>query len=107
MVMMIFNGDGVWYLPCYFTIYYASGATLGGALKLESGYGDVRPWRPRFHTSPVVRKGLIQAKVSGHKTPFWENVEISASTVSIFAQILAHKPPNLEIFSSQAPLFQR
>ena len=46
-------------------------------------------------------------------TPFWENLEILASTASIFAQILAHKPqlwkfsahkpPNLEIFSSQAP----
>ena len=37
--------------------------------------------------------------------PFWENLEILASTASIFTQILAHKPPNLEIFSSQAPKF--
>ena len=37
-----------------------------------------------------------------HKTPFWE---ILALTASIFTQILAHKPPNLEIFSSQAPKF--
>ena len=42
---------------------------------------------------------------SVHKTPFWENLEISASTASIFTQILAHKPPNSEIFSSQAPKF--
>ena len=28
-----------------------------------------------------------------------------ASAASIFTQILAHKPPNLEIFSSQAPKF--
>ena len=45
----------------------------------------------------------FQAKESVHKTPFWENLEILASTASIFTQILAHKPPNLEIFSSQAP----
>ena len=47
----------------------------------------------------------FQAKESVHKTPFWENLEILASTASIFTQILAHKPPNLEIFSSQAPKF--
>ena len=38
-------------------------------------------------------------------TPFWENLEILASTALIFTQILAHKSPNLEIFSSQAPKF--
>ena len=47
----------------------------------------------------------IQAKESFHKAPFRENLEILASTASIFTQILAHKPPNLEIFSSQAPKF--
>ena len=36
---------------------------------------------------------------------FWENLEILACTASIFTQILAHKPPNLKIFSSQAPKF--
>ena len=45
----------------------------------------------------------FQAKGSVHKTPFWENLEILASTASIFAQVLALKPLNLEIFSSQAP----
>ena len=39
------------------------------------------------------------------RSPFWENLEILASTAPIFTQILAHKPPNLEIFSSQAPKF--
>ena len=47
----------------------------------------------------------FQAKKSVHKTLFWENLEILASTVSIFTQNLAHKPPNLEIFSSEAPKF--
>ena len=32
-------------------------------------------------------------------------MEILASAASIFTQILAHKPPTLEIFSSQAPTF--
>ena len=32
-------------------------------------------------------------------------MEILASTASIFTQILAHKPQNLKIFSSQAPKF--
>ena len=45
----------------------------------------------------------FQAKESVHKTPFWENLEILASTASVFAQILALKLPRLEIFSSQAP----
>ena len=47
----------------------------------------------------------FQAKESVHKTPFWENLEILASTASIFAQILALKPPNWEIFSSPVPKF--
>ena len=47
----------------------------------------------------------FQAKGSVHKTPFWENLWILATTASIFAQISAHKPQNLEIFSSQAPKF--
>ena len=66
------------------------------------------PWGPPFHTSrsPAVRKGPIQAKESVHKTPFWENLEILASTASIFTQILALKPPNWESFSSEAPLFR-
>ena len=57
----------------------------------------------------------FKQKKSVHKTHFWENLEILASTASIFTQILAHKPkiwkfsahkpPNLEIFRSQAPKF--
>ena len=77
---------------------------LGGGTDLERGYGDVRPWRSFFHASQFARVPF-QAKESVHKTPFWENLEILASTASIFTQILGHKPPNLEIFSSQAPKF--
>ena len=77
-----------------------------GGTDLERGYGDVQPWRPPFPASPVVYKGPISnIQVSVHKTPFWENLEILAFTALIFAQILALKPPNFEIFSSQAPKF--
>ena len=63
------------------------------------------PEDPLFtHLLPLARVPF-HAKESVHKTPFWENLEILASTASIFTQILAHKPPNLEIFSSQAPKF--
>ena len=75
----------------------------GGSTDLERGYGDVRPWRPPFHASPVVRRVPFQAKLSVYKTPFWENLEILASTASIIAQILAHKPPNLWTLSAHKP----
>ena len=61
------------------------------------------PEDPLFMPLLPLARVLFQAKESVHKTPFWENLEILASTASIFTQILAHKPPNLEIFSSQAP----
>ena len=77
----------------------------GGGTDLERGYGDVRPWRPLFTPLLPLVRVPFQAKESGHKTPFWENLEIFTCTASIFTQILAHKPPNLEIFSSQAPRF--
>ena len=80
----------------------------GGGTDLERGYGDVRPWRAPFHASLVVRKSHFKQKSQFTRPPFEkiENFEILASTASIFTQILAHKPPNLEIFSSQqAPNF--
>ena len=77
----------------------------GGGTDLERGYGDVRPWRPPFHASPAARKGPISSERVSSQDPFWENLEILASAASIFTQILAHKPLNLEIFSSQAPKF--
>ena len=82
----------------------------------RKGVWVVRPWRPPFHASPVVRKGPISSKRVSSQEPLLRNLEILASTASIFTQNLAHKPPNLEtsahkaqiweIFSSQAP-FQR
>ena len=61
------------------------------------------PEDPLFTPLLQLARVPFQAKESVHKTPFWENLEILACTASIFTQILAHKPPNLEIFSSQAP----
>ena len=73
------------------------------------------PEDPLFTPLLPLARVPFQAKESVNKTPFWENWEILASTASIFTQILAHspqiwkysahKPPNLEIFSSQAPKF--
>ena len=41
----------------------------GGGTDLERGYGDVQPWRPPFHTSPVVRKGPISSKRVSSQDP--------------------------------------
>ena len=85
--------------------------------ELERGMGMCGPEDSLLMLSPVVRKGLIQAKESVHKTPFLRNIwKFIANTASIFTQTLAstspqiwkfsaHKPPYLEIFSSQAPIF--
>ena len=68
--------------------------------------GPEDPLFTAFHASPAARKGPISSKRrSVHKTSFWENFEILALTASIFTQIWAHKPPNVEIFSSQACKF--
>ena len=67
--------------------------------------GMCGPEDPLFTPLLPLARVPFQAKESVHKTPFWENLEILASTASIFTQILAHKPPNFEIFSSQAPKF--
>ena len=64
------------------------------------------PGDPLFTPLLPLARVPFQAKESVHKTPFWENLEILASTASIITQILAHKPPNLEIFSSQGPKFE-
>ena len=98
-----------------------------GGTDLESGYGDVRPWRPPFHASPVSRKGPISSKRVSSQDPllrkfgkfslnslnfhpifssqapkFW-HFQLTSPQIWKFS---AHKPPNLEIFRSQAPLFR-
>ena len=98
------------FLLLYFTEY-----SRGGGTDLKRGYGDVRPWRPLFTPLLQFARVPFQAKVSVHKAAFWENLEILASTASIFAQIYlsspqiwkfsALKPSNWEIFRSQVPIF--
>ena len=99
----------------------------GGGTDLERGYGDVRPWRPPFHASPAARKGPISNKgVSSQdpllrkfgkfsinslnflpnfssRAPKFGNFQLTSPQIWNFS---AHKPPNLEIFPSQAPLFR-
>ena len=98
----------------------------GGGTDLEKGYGDVRPWRPPFHASPVVHKGPISSKRVSSQNPlsrkFWNfslyslnfcpnfssqapkfgNFQLTSPQILNFS---AHKPPNLELFSSQASKF--
>ena len=91
----------------------------GGGHWPRKGVWGVRPWRLPFHAFPVVHKGPISSN-SQFTSPLLENKkEILASSTSIVAQILTHKPPkakiwkfsvhkppNLEIFSSQGPFLE-
>ena len=99
-----------------------------GGTDLERGYGDVRPWGPPFHASPAARKGPISSKRVSSQDPllrkfgnfslyslnFHPNFSSQAPKFGNFQltspqiwKFSAHKPPNLEIFCSQAPPFQR
>ena len=98
-----------------------------GGNDLEKWYGDVRPWWPHFHASSVVRKGPISSKRVSSQDPllrkfgnfslyslnFCQNFSSQASKFGNFQltsfqiwKFSVHKPPNLEIFSSQAPSFR-
>ena len=67
----------------------------GGGTDLERGYGDVRPWRPPFHTSPVARKGPISSKRVSSQDPLLRKFDnFSLNSLNFY--------PN---FSSQAPKF--
>ena len=102
------------------------GGSRGGT-DLERGYGRVRPWRPPFHASPAARKGPISSKRVRSQDPllrkfgnfslyslnFHPNFSSQAPKFGYFQltspqvwKFSAHKPPHLEIFHSQAPLFR-
>ena len=87
------------------SFYLHSRGGGGGGTDLKGDMWMCGPEDPLFMPLLQFARVPFQAKESVHKTPFWENLEILASAASIFAQILAHKPPNLEIFGSQAPKF--
>ena len=99
----------------------------GGGTDLEREYGDVRPWRPPFHASPAAHKGPISSKRVSSQDPllrkfgnfslnsldFHPNFSSQAPKFGNFQltspqiwKFSAHKPSNLEIFRSQAPLFR-
>ena len=87
----------------------------------------MRPWRPPFHASPAARKGPISSKRVSSQDPllrkfgnfslnslnFHPNFSSQAPKFGNFQltspqiwKFSAHKPPNWEIFRSQAPLFR-
>ena len=96
-------------------IWIKEGSNPGGGTDLERGYGDVRPWRPPFHASPAARKGPISSKRVSSQDPLLRkfgnfslnslNFHPNFSSQAPKLEISAHKPPNLKIFSSQAPKF--
>ena len=73
-----------------------------GGTDLERGMGMRGHEDPLFTPLLQFARVPFQAKESVHKTPFWENLKILASTASNFRPISALKPPNWKIFSSQA-----
>ena len=76
---------------------------IRGGTDLERGCGDVRPRRPPFHASPAVCKGPISSKRVSSQDPLLRKFgNFSLNSIN-FRPNLALKPPNLEIFSSQAP----
>ena len=121
-------GGTVHSVQCNVLSSYRGSCVPGGGTDLERGYGDVRPWRPPFHASSAARKGPISSKRVSSQDPllskFWNfslnslnfhpnfssqapkfgNFQLTSPQIWKFS---AHKPPNLEIFRSQAPPFQR
>ena len=66
-----------------------------GGTDLEKGYGDVRPWRPRFHASLEVRKGPISNKKVSSQDPLLRKIR----NFSLYSLNFCQN------FSSQAPKF--
>ena len=70
-------------------------AIRGGGHWPKKGVWDVRPWRPPFHASPVVRKGPISSKRVSSQDPLLRKVR----NFSLYSLNFHPK------FSSQAPKF--
>ena len=81
-------------------------ALVRGGTDLEKGYGDMRPWRPPFHASPVVRKVPISSKSVSSQDPllrkFWN---FSLNSLNLCPNFSSQAPQNLKIFGSQASKF--
>ena len=85
--------------------YKCRGGGTPGGTDLEKGYGDVQPWRPPFHATPVVRKGPISSKRVNSQDPLMRKFGNFILYSLNFCQNFSSQAPNLEIFSSQAPKF--
>ena len=69
----------------------------------KGGMGMCGPEDPLFMPLLPLARVPFQAKESVHKTPFWGNLEILASTASIFTQILASQAPKFGNFQLTSP----
>ena len=78
-----------------FIMMFDTGGGGGGGTDLERGYGDVRPWRPPFHTSLAAHKGPISSKRVSSQDPLLRKF-------GNFSLYSLNFHPN---FSSQAPKF--
>ena len=76
-----------------------------GDTDLERVYGHVRPWRPPFSRLSCSSQGShFKQKSQFTRTLLrkFGNCSLYSLNFRPIGQILAHKPPNMEIFSSQA-----
>ena len=77
----------------------------GGHWPRKGVWGYAALKTPFLRLSCPSQGSHFKQKSQVSRPPFEKILKFLASTASIFTQILAHKPPNLEIFSSQAPKF--
>ena len=65
----------------------------------------MRPWRPPFHATPVVRKGPLSSKRVNSQDPLMRKFGNFSLYSLNFCQNFSSQAPNLDISSSQAPKF--
>ena len=80
---------------------YRGGGTPGHWPR--KGDGDVRPWRPPFHATPVVRKGPISSKRVNSQDPLMRKFGNLSLCSLNFCQNFSSQAPNLEIFLLTSP----
>ena len=93
-----------WHVPCHLVPCCTSAR---GDTYLERGYGDVRPWRPPFHASPVVHKGPISSNSQFTSPPFEKKMgKFSLYSLNCCPN-LNSQAPKFGNFQFTRPLFQR
>ena len=78
-----------------------------GGTDLERGYGDVRPWRPPFHTSPAARKGPISSKRVSSQGPLLRKFGNFSLNSLNFHPNFTSQAPKFGNFPLTSPPFQR